>query len=198
MTMNPAATMTLSLDDSRPRRAVITYGTFDRFDLAQVRQLERICEMGTTIIVGVSTDELAARKGERPIARYAERAAMVRHFPGVDTVIPETGWEQRVMDLLAYDIDLLVVGFGCRSRCDHLAELCEVRYLDGNVRAMGNRAAVPVYRETSFSETLPMPLTPWEPAQPLLAQSAARPATRPSTNPPRLVTRERLAAAYAV
>ncbi|WP_342050087.1 MULTISPECIES: hypothetical protein [unclassified Cupriavidus] len=188
--------MTLRLDDSRPRRAVITYGTFDRFDLAQARQLEHICEMGTTIIVGVSTDELAARKGERPIARYAERAAMVRHFPGVDTVIPETGWEQRVMDLLAYDIDLLVVGFGCRSRCDHLADLCEVRYLDGNARAVGNRAGVPSCREEAVSMALPVPmmLTTWEPSDALLAQSTSKAAA----NQPRLVTRERLAAAYAV
>jgi len=180
MTRQP--TMTLRLADSRPHRAVITYGTFDRFDLAQARQLERICQLGTTIIVGVSTDELAARKGERPGACYAVRAAMIRQFPGVDTVIPETGWEQRVMDLLAYDIDLLVVGFGCRSRCDHLADLCEVRYLDGNVRAVPSASRA--------EQPMPLTLTTWEPARP---QSS-----KPAANQPRIVTRERLAAAYAV
>ena len=200
MTTTPAAIMPLCHADirptrpDRPNRAVITYGTFDRFDAGHARELARICEMGTTIIVGVSTDEFAARKGEPPIARYAERVARIRTFPGVDTVIPETGWEQRVLDLLAYDIDVLVVGFGCRSRCEHLAGLCEIRYLDGSVRATGGAdasvtAVAANMMPAGYRTPEPVRLATWEPQWPQPAKPVAH------QRPP--VTRERLAATYA-
>jgi len=113
----------------RPSRAVITYGTFDLFHIGHVRLLERVRQMGTTVIVAVSTDEFAAEKGERTVVSYAHRAEIVRNFKGVDFVIPETSWDQKAKDIAAYDIDTLVMGIKWRGQLRHLNDLCDIQYL---------------------------------------------------------------------
>lgn len=121
--------MTLHTPDLRPNRAVITYGTFDLFHIGHVRLLERIRQMGTTVIVAVATDEFAAEKGERTVISYRDRADIVRNFKGVDFVIPETSWGQKAKDIVAYDIDVLAMGSKWRCRLSHLAHLCDIQFL---------------------------------------------------------------------
>ncbi|GJG97649.1 adenylyltransferase/cytidyltransferase family protein [Cupriavidus pauculus] len=121
--------MTLHTLDLRPNRAVITYGTFDLFHIGHVRLLERIRQMGTTVIVAVATDEFAAERGERTVISYQDRADIVRNFKGVDFVIPETSWDQKAKDIAAYDIDVLAMGSKWRGRLGHLAHLCDIQLL---------------------------------------------------------------------
>ena len=91
--------MKILTPDLRPNRVVITYGTFDLFHIGHVKLLERIRQMGTTVIVAVTTDEFAAENGERTVVSFAHRAEIVRNFKGVDFVIPETSWDQKVKDI---------------------------------------------------------------------------------------------------
>lgn len=121
--------MTLHTIEHRPNRAVITYGTFDLFHIGHVRLLERIRQLGITVIVAVATDEFAAEKGERTVVSYRHRADIVRNFKGVDFVIPETSWDQKAKDIAAYDIDVLAMGSKWRGRLGHVAHLCDVQFL---------------------------------------------------------------------
>ena len=59
-------------------RRIITFGTFDLFHLGHVNVLRRAKALGDWLIVGVSSDELNARKkGRRPYFSIDERTAIL-------------------------------------------------------------------------------------------------------------------------
>ena len=51
---------------------------------------------------------------------------------GVDLVIPEESWEQKISDVQKYDIDIVVMGsdWAGSDKFDYLKDYCEVVYLD--------------------------------------------------------------------
>ena len=108
---------------------VLTYGTFDMFHVGHVRLIQRLAELGDRVIVGVSTDEFNLEKGKRAIFSYPYREEIVKSLKGVDHVIPEDAWEQKVEDIKRHDVDLLVMGEDWEGEFDPLSEYCEVRYL---------------------------------------------------------------------
>ncbi|WP_376691988.1 adenylyltransferase/cytidyltransferase family protein [Wenzhouxiangella sp. EGI_FJ10409] len=108
---------------------VLTYGTFDMFHVGHVRLIQRLAELGERVIVGVSTDEFNLKKGKRAIFSYPYRAEIISSLKGVDHVIPEDAWEQKVEDIKRHDVDLLVMGEDWQGKFDDLSAYCEVRYL---------------------------------------------------------------------
>lgn len=110
-------------------RTVLTYGTFDLFHVGHLRLIERLAAMGDRLVVGVSTDEFNATKGKTSVVSYQDRADIVAAIKGVDLVIPEESWDQKVRDIEEHDVDVFVMGDDWKGRFDHLAELCEVVYL---------------------------------------------------------------------
>jgi len=46
-------------------RIVLTYGTFDLFHPGHVQLLKRARELGSRLVVGLSTDEFNAKKGKK-------------------------------------------------------------------------------------------------------------------------------------
>ena len=117
------------MDSTNKGKTVLTYGTFDMFHVGHVRLIQRLGELGERLIVGVSTDEFNLQKGKRSIFTYPYRAEIVASVKGVNHVIPEESWEQKVEDIRRHDVDLLVMGEDWAGKFDELRAWCDVRYL---------------------------------------------------------------------
>ena len=116
---------------SNPRgRRIITFGTFDLFHVGHVNVLRRARALGNWLTVGVSSDELNARKkGRRPYFSLDERLAIVADSRFVDEVFVEESLEQKADYIRAFRADVLVMGDDWQGRFDHYGAICEVTYL---------------------------------------------------------------------
>jgi glycerol-3-phosphate cytidylyltransferase len=111
------------------KKTILTYGTFDMFHIGHLRLLERLSLLGDELIVAVSTDEFNEIKGKKTIIPYQQRADIVEAIKYVDKVIPENDWEQKVDDIIKYDVDIFSMGHDWEGKFDALEEYCEVLYL---------------------------------------------------------------------
>lgn len=113
-------------------KRVLTYGTFDMFHYGHVRLLERAKELGDYLIVAISTDEFNEGKGKKSYFDYEKRKEIVSAIKYVDMVIPEETWEQKLDDIIKYDIDVVVMGndWAGSDKFDYLKEYCEVVFLE--------------------------------------------------------------------
>jgi glycerol-3-phosphate cytidylyltransferase len=109
---------------------IITYGTFDMFHIGHLRLLQRLQEMGDRLIVGVSTDAFNAVKGKKTLIPFEQRSEIVANIKGVDLVIPETNWDQKIDDIRKYDVDIFAIGEDWKGKFDFLKPYCEVVYLE--------------------------------------------------------------------
>ena len=66
-----------------------TSGVFDLFHMGHLLILQRASSMCDRLIVGVTTDELVAYKGSRPVVSLRERLAIVQNIKCVDLAIPQ-------------------------------------------------------------------------------------------------------------
>lgn len=108
---------------------VLSYGTFDLFHIGHLNLIERLADLGDRLVIGISTDEFNAGKGKSSVVSYEDRARIVGSIKGVDLVIPEQTWEQKISDVKEHDVDLFVMGDDWEGKFDHLKEYCEVLYL---------------------------------------------------------------------
>lgn len=108
---------------------VLTYGTFDLFHIGHLNLINRLAELGDRLVIGVSTDEFNAGKGKKSIVSFEDRARIVSSIKGVDLVIPEESWEQKVSDIKEHDVNVFAIGDDWAGKFDDLKELCEVVYL---------------------------------------------------------------------
>jgi glycerol-3-phosphate cytidylyltransferase len=111
----------------RSDQVVITYGTFDTLHYGHIELLRRAKEMGSYLIVAVSTDEFNAIKGKHSKFSFAQRCAWVQSIRYVDQVISETSWDQKAKDIKKYSVDWLVMGDDWLGKFDGLD--CQVIYL---------------------------------------------------------------------
>lgn len=110
-------------------KKVITYGTFDLLHSGHINILRRAKELGDYLIVAVSTDEFNALKGKTSYYTFKERKMILEAIRYVDLVIPENSWEQKIDDVLKYNVDVFVMGDDWKGKFDFLKEYCEVVYL---------------------------------------------------------------------
>lgn len=110
-------------------KRIITYGTFDLLHVGHVRLLKRARELGSELIVAVSTDEFNAIKGKKAINSYEDRKEILEAITYVDLVIPEHNWDQKISDVLEHKVDVFVIGDDWEGKFDFLKEYCEVIYL---------------------------------------------------------------------
>ncbi len=110
-------------------KTVITYGTFDLFHIGHLRLLQRAKSLGDRLIVAVSTDEFNAVKGKKAIIPYDQRSEIVENLKCVDLVIPEESWDQKIVDIRKYAVDVFVMGDDWEGKFDNLREYCDVVYL---------------------------------------------------------------------
>jgi len=113
------------------KKNVITYGTFDMFHIGHLKLLQRLQKLsnGGDLIVAVSTDEFNLKKGKKTLIPYEQRAEIIANIKGVDKVIAEESWEQKIEDIKKYNIDIFAIGEDWKGEFDFLKEYCEVVYL---------------------------------------------------------------------
>ena len=125
-------------------RTVLTYGTFDLFHPGHEKLLKRARELGSRLIVGLSTDEFNAKKGKRSVMSYEERKTVLEACRYVDEVFAEEDWSQKLADARRTGADVFVMGDDWAGRFDELKALCEVIYLPrtGGVSSSDLKTAV--------------------------------------------------------
>ncbi|KRL37146.1 glycerol-3-phosphate cytidylyltransferase [Liquorilactobacillus uvarum DSM 19971] len=116
-------------DEVEKMKRVITYGTFDLLHKGHVRLLKRAAALGDHLTVGVSTDEFNAIKGKKAYTSYEDRKYILEAIRYVDDVIPEENWDQKINDVIKYNIDLFVMGDDWKGKFDFLEDYCQVVYL---------------------------------------------------------------------
>mgnify|MGYP006272090333 CR=1 FL=1 len=108
---------------------VITYGTFDLFHIGHLNLLRRLRGLGDKLIVAVSTDEFNEKKGKYSVVSFADRFEILSAIKFVDQVIPEQSWEQKVSDVLKYNVDIFAIGDDWQGKFDDLKSICQVVYM---------------------------------------------------------------------
>jgi glycerol-3-phosphate cytidylyltransferase len=116
--------------EAKPKKIVLTYGTFDLFHVGHVRILKRLKALGDKLIVGVSSDEFNAIKGKKSFYSYEERAEILLATDFVDEVFPENSWDQKVHDVSRYGAHIFGMGNDWQGKFDELNDKCEVVYLE--------------------------------------------------------------------
>ncbi len=111
-------------------KTVITFGTFDVFHVGHLKILERARNLGTSLVVGVSTDALNySKKGRYPVYQEEERLEIIKAIRYVEYVFLEHSLEAKGEYIRQYEADLLVMGDDWEGRFDQFSDLCEVMYL---------------------------------------------------------------------
>ena len=110
-------------------KRVLTYGTYDLLHYGHINILKRAKSLGDYLIVGLSSDEFNELKGKKSVMGYEERKEILESIRYVDKVIKESSWEQKVDDIIKYNIDVFVIGDDWEGKFDFLKEYCEVVYL---------------------------------------------------------------------
>jgi len=114
---------------AQAQRTVLTYGTFDLFHPGHVQLLKRARELGTRLVVGLSTDEFNALKGKKSVMSYEDRKTVLEACRYVDEVFPEENWQQKITDAMRLGADVFVIGDDWAVKFDFMAEHCRVVYL---------------------------------------------------------------------
>lgn len=110
-------------------RIVLTYGTFDLFHPGHVQLLKRARELGSRLLVGLSTDEFNAKKGKQSVMSYKDRKTVLESCRYVDEVFAEEDWSQKLDDARRLAADVFVMGDDWAGKFDFMQEACNVVYL---------------------------------------------------------------------
>ena len=114
-------------------KTVITYGSFDMFHVGHLRLIRRLQKMGDRVIIAVSTDEFNHLKGKRVVIPFEQRVEIVSAISGVDLVIAESSWEQKIRDISDHQVDVFAMGDDWTGHFDFLNKHCEVCYLERTI-----------------------------------------------------------------
>mgnify|MGYP001428929498 CR=1 FL=1 len=107
---------------------VITFGTFDLFHIGHLNILERAKQLGTRLVVGVSSDALNFKKKNRyPHTNQTNRLHVLRALSCVDEVFLEESLELKADYIRAHGATLLVMGDDWEGKFDDMP--CHVVYL---------------------------------------------------------------------
>lgn len=110
-------------------RLVLTYGTFDLFHPGHVQLLKRARELGSRLVVGLSTDEFNTQKGKRSVMSFEDRKTVLEACRYVDEVFAEEDWSQKLDDARRLGADVFVMGDDWAGKFDFMQEACNVVYL---------------------------------------------------------------------
>ncbi len=111
-----------------PKR-ILTYGTFDMFHIGHLNLLNKLKKLGDELYVAVSTDDFNLLKGKKTLIPFSQRIEIVKNIKSVDFVIAEEAWEQKVSDVIKYNIDIFAIGDDWQGEFDFLTKYCEVIYI---------------------------------------------------------------------
>lgn len=108
---------------------VITYGTFDVLHRGHINLLKRAKELGNKLYVGLSTDEFNIVKNKKSVLPFEDRRCVLDSLKFVDFVFEEENWDQKISDVVKYDINIFVIGDDWKGHFDFLKPHCKVIYL---------------------------------------------------------------------
>ena len=113
-------------------KVILTYGTYDLLHQGHVRLLKRAKELGDYLIVALSTDDFNTIKGKKSYHSFEVRKEILQAIKYVDLVIPEESWEQKISDVIVYDVDTVVMGSDWENspQFEYLRKYCNVQYLE--------------------------------------------------------------------
>ena len=114
---------------SMSSRIVLTYGSFDLFHQGHARLLQRLCMMGSELIVGCSTDAYNEQMGVPAVTSYAQRRLTLESCRFVSRVIAEQDMEQKYTDIINYNISVFAMGDEWKGQFDHLEDITQVVYV---------------------------------------------------------------------
>lgn len=112
------------------KKKIITYGTFDLLHWGHINLLKRAKALGDFLIVAISTDEFNKLKHKSSYHSFEERKLIIEAIKYVDMVIAEDSWDQKVKDIIDYDVDTFVIGDDWKGEFDFLNKYCNVVYLE--------------------------------------------------------------------
>jgi glycerol-3-phosphate cytidylyltransferase len=108
---------------------VITFGTFDVLHIGHINILERCSQLGSELIVGVSSDALNFQKKKRlPIYNEDSRIRIVSSLRFVDKVFIEQSLEEKNDYIKYYQANILAMGDDWQGKFDHFKDICQVVY----------------------------------------------------------------------
>lgn len=109
---------------------IITFGTFDLLHIGHINIFRRAKDLGDTLIVGVSSDQLNySKKQIYPVYNQEDRAEIVRSIKYVDEVFFEESLELKREYVKQFKADVLVMGNDWEGKFDFCSDLCKVVYL---------------------------------------------------------------------
>ena len=109
---------------------VITFGTFDLFHVGHLNLLRRARSVGSSLTVGVSSDELNfSKKGFTPLFPLRDRMDIISSLVFVDTVFEERSLDLKREYINRYGAKVLVMGDDWFGKFDHLSDICDVVYV---------------------------------------------------------------------
>lgn len=108
---------------------ILTYGTFDLLHRGHIIILKRAAALGENLFVGVSSDIFNNHKGKNANQNQEVRRQSVEQLPYVTKTFWEHRMDQKINDVLRYNIDIFVMGDDWIGAFDHLRRYCEVVYL---------------------------------------------------------------------
>lgn len=107
---------------------ILTYGTFDLLHAGHIRILQNAAQLGNNLFVGVSTDEFNLWKGKVAYECQLTRRANLQSLSFVRQTFWETQMDQKINDILRFDIKIFVMGDDWSGEFDYLENYCEVKY----------------------------------------------------------------------
>lgn len=103
-------------------KIVYVSGTFDLFHSNHLKMITYARGLGSTLIVGVSTDELVCTYKKPPTIPFEERIAIVEGLKNPDVVIPQHTLDHRTT-VKNLNIDIFVIGDDWVGKYDYLKDL---------------------------------------------------------------------------
>jgi glycerol-3-phosphate cytidylyltransferase len=86
--------------------------------------------MGERLIVALSTDEFNLQMKNKVTAiPYSDRKAILESLRCVDLVVPEKGWDQKILNVQEYKANIFVMGDDWIGKFEFLKTYCDVVYL---------------------------------------------------------------------
>lgn len=106
---------------------VITFGTYDLFHIGHLNLFLNCKKYGTTLFVGVSSDELNIKKGKISFNNINKRLEDCKNNENVDITFIEESLELKDNYILKYNADMLIMGDDWENKFDWVS--CMSKYL---------------------------------------------------------------------
>ena len=107
---------------SSHEKTVLVAGTFDILHESHINMLKNARNLGSKLIVMLSTDEFNLSKEKKAYQSYETRKYVLEAVRYVDLVVPEQSWDDKALYIDMFDIDIFAMGDDWRGKFDDLKD----------------------------------------------------------------------------